>query len=95
MHTAPEFRSVIGTAVTRANPWNKVVVVDLSRVGFMDSSGLGVLIGCHRRLDGSGGELRVVTTDGPATKILRVTSLDTVFKLFSTVDAATGTLDNV
>ena len=87
---------MIETAISHAAPWRSVVVVDLGRVGFMDSSGIGVLIGCHRRLEGLGGELRVVAGDeGPATKILRVTSLDTVFKLFHTTESATGNGNDV
>lgn len=94
LYTAPEFREAVESAVSRANPWKPVVVIDLSRVGFIDSSGVGVLIGCHRRLEGSGGELRVVAGEGPARKILRVTSLDTVFKLFHSAEAATSDLED-
>jgi anti-sigma B factor antagonist len=65
-----------------------VVLVDLAEVTFMDSSGVGVLIGQHRELEGEGGELRIVTGEGPALKILKLTSLDEVFSIFSSREDA-------
>lgn len=95
LHTAPEFRGMIEAAIAHTDSRGSVIVVDLRRVDFMDSSGLGVLIGCHRRLEDLGGELRIVVGEGPAVKILRVTSLDTVFKIFHSTRAATDNLHNV
>jgi anti-sigma B factor antagonist len=67
-----------------------VVVADLSGVPFIDSSGLGVLIGALRRAREAGGELRVVSGDDAVVKILRITGLDRVLPLFSSLDEAVG-----
>lgn len=85
LHAVPGFRAAVEDAESRA-AWH-VVLVDLSEVGFMDSSGLGVLIGRHRELAESGGELRIVAGEA-AMKILRLTSLDTVFSIYDSREEA-------
>jgi anti-sigma B factor antagonist len=66
------------------------VVVDLSGVDFLDSSGLGVLVGVLKRLRTAGGELTLVCASEKLLKIFRITALDRVFPLHDTVEAATG-----
>ncbi len=68
------------------------LVVDLRQVRFMDSVGLGVLIGARRRLRGQGSDqghddrsMQLVCADGPAMRILRLTGLDRVFALHATL----------
>ncbi len=55
------------------------VVVDLSDVRFIDSTGLSVLVRAHRRLSHNGGTLVVRSPSEMAGRVLRVTGLDTVF----------------
>jgi anti-sigma B factor antagonist len=64
------------------------VVVDLQELGFIDSSGLGVLVSALRRLKENGGTLRLVCTKESILKIFRITGLDKVFPIFSTVAEA-------
>lgn len=66
------------------------VVVDLSRVDFLDSTGLGVLVGALKRLRLAGGELALVCASEKLLKIFRITALDRVFRLYDTVAAATA-----
>lgn len=66
------------------------VVVDLTRVDFLDSTGLGVLAGALKRLRLSGGELALVCRSQKLLKIFRITGLDQVFRLYDTVEAATA-----
>lgn len=81
LHAVPRFREAMQDAESRAGAEKPLILVDLSEVGFMDSSGLGVLIGHHRELEERGGELRIIPGEA-ALKILRLTSLDTVFGLY-------------
>jgi anti-sigma B factor antagonist len=67
----------------------KRVVVDLSQVDFLDSSGLGVLVGALKRLRTAGGDLSLVCQQEKLLKIFRITALDRVFALHETVEAAT------
>src|SRR5690349_4234452 len=64
------------------------VVVDLSATTFLDSMALGVIIGGSKRAQQRGGWLRLVAPSAYVRKVLRVTSLDTVYGVFETVDEA-------
>jgi anti-sigma B factor antagonist len=65
------------------------VIVDLSDVPFMDSSGLGVIVGCLKRLRESGGDLALVTMPGsPPSKLLSLTGLDRAIPTFESPDDA-------
>lgn len=93
LHAAPRFRSALQDAESKARAGSEAdsgrpsVIVDLSGVEFMDSSGIGVLIGHHRELEEAGGELRLVTGEA-AMKILRLTSLDKVFSVYGSREEA-------
>ncbi len=62
-------------------------VLDLSQVTYMDSMGLGVLIGFHKRLHGDA-RLALAGVPPKPRKLLELTGLDTRFDSFATVDAA-------
>lgn len=64
------------------------VVVDLQKVGFIDSSGLGVLVSALRRARERGGSVRIVCTRESILKIFRITGLDKVFPIFADVAEA-------
>lgn len=57
------------------------LVLVLDEVTFMDSIGLGVLIGAHKRARVLQGELIIVCTSRQVLNLLRATSLDRVFRL--------------
>jgi anti-sigma B factor antagonist len=58
------------------------VVVDLSAVTFIDSSGLGVLVGVLNRLDDvGGGTLELCGLTGPVRKVFEITGLHEVFTI--------------
>ncbi|TVQ66823.1 MAG: anti-sigma factor antagonist [Balneolaceae bacterium] len=64
------------------------VVVDLSRVKFMNSSGLGMMIGALTTMRKAGGDLRIANATDKIESLLIVTKLITVFKHFKSVDEA-------
>jgi anti-sigma B factor antagonist len=69
------------------------LVVDLRQVSFMDSVGLGVLVGVQRRLRShghGGGSIQLVCAEGLVLRILRLTGLDRVFALHATLADALG-----
>ena len=66
------------------------VVLDLEAVDFLDSTGLGVLIGVLRRINATGGELRVVCSTPRILDLFSLTGLDRVFDLRPSVADATG-----
>ncbi|GAB4281297.1 MAG: anti-sigma factor antagonist BldG [Coriobacteriia bacterium] len=64
------------------------VVVDLSGVGFMDSSGLGALVSALRRIKEKDGTIRLASPREPVMKVLSITGLDKVFPVFDDVEQA-------
>jgi anti-sigma B factor antagonist len=64
------------------------LVVDLTGLGFMDSSGLGVLIATKKRVESTNGSFAVVCDGGPGMRLLTVTGLVHVLNTFESVDAA-------
>lgn len=66
------------------------LILDLEGVGFIDSSGLGVLVSALRRVKERSGTMRIVCTRESILKILRITGLDKVFPIFATVGDAQG-----
>jgi anti-sigma B factor antagonist len=86
VYTAPKLRERLMELV---NAGDTHVVVDLSRVEFLDSTGLGVLVGAHRRLRARDGSLDLVCPHDRLLKVFRITGLDNVFDLHTSVEEAT------
>lgn len=87
IYTSPALKSALAAA---AADGCSTLIVDLNGVGFIDSSGLGVLVGALRRAREAGGDLRVVSVQEGIARILRITGLDHVFVLRATLDEALG-----
>ena len=64
------------------------VVVDLEGVAWMNSSGLGILIGGLSALRKSGGDLRLARVTEKIEEVLRITKLDRVFDIYGNNDDA-------
>lgn len=86
MATAPLLRQQIMTLVTRGSIQ---IVLDLEGVDFIDSTGLGVLVGAVKRVRTAEGELRVVSTRPNLLDLFEITQLTNVFAVFASVEAAT------
>lgn len=63
------------------------VVLDLSRVEFIDSSGLGAIVASMKQL-GDGRTLDLAGLQPVVEKVFRLTRMDTVFNLFGSLDDA-------
>jgi anti-sigma B factor antagonist len=64
------------------------VVVDLSPLSFLDSTGLGALVAARNRAEQTGATLRLVCTSERLLKLFRITGLDAAFEIYPTVPAA-------
>jgi anti-sigma B factor antagonist len=64
------------------------VILDLSRVDFMDTSALAVIVGHWKKLESAGGTLALAGARYRYTKTLWITGLADRLSLFDTVDAA-------
>jgi len=66
----------------------KKLVLDLSKVNRMNSSGLGILINALTTFKQNGGELKLANMTGRVKGLLAITKLNTIFESYDTVDAA-------
>jgi anti-sigma B factor antagonist len=85
IYTAPRLRELLIDLVSKNN---YQIVVNLEKVGFLDSTGLGVLVGGLKRVRAHDGSLDLVCTREQILNIFRITGLTKVFGLYETVDQA-------
>src|ERR671919_3070079 len=87
VYTAPKLREKLIELVSEGT---YDVIVDLEKVDFLDSTGLGVLVGALKRVKAHDGSLSLVCTQDKILKILKITGLTKVFPIHSSVEEATG-----
>ena len=64
------------------------VILDLSGLGIIDSTGVGILVMCHAKLEKVGGSLRIACAKGIILDILRMTHVDRIVKFFPSAEEA-------
>jgi anti-sigma B factor antagonist len=90
--TAPQLRDAL-VRMASEQP-GATIVLDLDGVAFIDSLGLGVLVGGLRRIKGTGGDLVLVCTAPRLLDVLAQCRLDRVFEIYQTVADASGVSDH-
>jgi len=69
----------------------KKIVIDLSKVKWLNSSGLGMLISCLTSVTNAEGKLKIVGATEKVHSLFMITKLITVFDSYETVDQAVTT----
>lgn len=90
--TAWQFRLKLQECVSRISPH---VVVNLSQVNFIDSSGLTSLVAGMRDADKLEGSFRICNVHPDAKLVFEVTMMDSVFEIFDTEQAALANIPSV
>ena len=85
--TAPRLREQL---IALVNDQRYRIVVDLEAVDFIDSTGLGVLIGALKRVRTHDGDLALVCSEPRILKVFEITGLLAVFAVHDTLAAATS-----
>ncbi|MGH9150490.1 MAG: STAS domain-containing protein [Acidimicrobiales bacterium] len=85
--TAPRLREKLIELVSSGS---RDIVVDLEGVEFLDSTGLGVLVGGLKRVRSHDGKLALVCTQRRILKVFEITGLTQVFDIQDTVAGATA-----
>lgn len=85
VYTAPRLREKI---IALVDSGRHRLVVDMERVEFLDSTGLGVLVGGLKRVRAHDGGIDLVCTQGRILRIFRITGLIKVFDIYETVEEA-------
>ena len=83
--SAPRLITGLNDAVGKCD---QPVIVDLSEVAFMDSTGLALLLNAHRRLARRGKGFAVVCADGPVMRVFTITDMVDVLQVRETLAEA-------
>ena len=90
VYTAPEVRQKVLDVVASGRC---LIVVNLHDVTYLDSTGLGVLIGALRRARELGGDMAFVSTNARVNRILDITGLSGVFHMCTSEQRAIAMLE--
>jgi anti-sigma B factor antagonist len=88
VYTAPRLREELVDVIADGC---RRLIVDMNGVTFIDSTGLGVLVGILKRMRTVDGELRVIAANEPVLRTMRITGLQRVLCTHPTVADATAT----
>jgi anti-sigma B factor antagonist len=83
--TAPEFSAML-SAIVNGGPTS--LVLDLTDVMFIDSTGLSVLLNALRQVTHAGGQMAVVCSNPTVLRLFEITRLDTTFDIHAEVEPA-------
>ena len=78
-HTAREIREDIDRQIYLCRAKN--VMLDLQKVGFMDSSGLGLVLGRYAHVKEAGGVLKVLNPSSGAERVLRMAGAEKIIPI--------------
>lgn len=73
-HTAKSIREEIDRYTTKCNP--DVLMLDFKNVEFMDSSGIGLVLGRYRLMQELGGSLKIINMPAHLCKVMRVAGIE-------------------
>jgi|BarGraNGADG00312_1021997.scaffolds.fasta_scaffold24022_2 anti-sigma B factor antagonist len=80
VYSAPKLREAIKDLVDQGR---NNIIVDLEKVDFLDSTGLGVLVGGLKRVKQNEGELGIICNQEKILRIFRITGLTKVFPIYA------------
>jgi len=89
LETAPKLRAVIDAEMVRAQADH--LLLDLSEVGFLDSSGLGAILGRYRTVSAAGGRMGIAGARSAVRRVLRLSGISQIISMYSS--AETGLRD--
>ena len=84
IHTAPDLTEVLSPAIAAGQP----VIVDLTDVTFMDSSGLSVFVTALKRAREAETTLVLVVSEPRVMRVFSITGIDTLIDIHATLDSA-------
>lgn len=85
IYTTPQFKEAVSAAIEEGKPG---IIINMSQVTYMDSSGFGTLLSATKRLRPINGALFLSGCNDAITRMLQITRLNTIFGIYDTEDDA-------
>lgn len=85
LYSSPALRQEIKKQVKKKP---EVLVIELSRVDYMDSSGVATLVEGLKNIGKKGGQLKLAGLTDPVRQVFKFAHLDKVFEIFPDLDKA-------
>lgn len=90
MHVADEFRQEVDKALDASGVRN--ILLNLDKVTFIDSSGLGVILGRYKRISLQGGRMLAIQVRPQVARIMELSGLLKIVGIYKTEAEALGSL---
>ena len=88
--TVKEFKAGIEQITSEGS---KKVIFDMSNLQFIDSSGLGAILSCLRKLNGSGGDLKICGMTKPVRALFELVRMHRIVEIYDSQDEALKTYE--
>ena len=85
IYTTPQFKEAVSAAIDEGRPG---IVINMTQVTYMDSSGFGTLLSATKRLRPVDGALYLSGCNEAITRMLQITRLNTIFGIYATEEEA-------
>lgn len=85
IYTTPQFKEAVSAAIDEGKPG---IVINMTKVTYMDSSGFGTLLSATKRLRPIDGALYLAGCNDAITRMLQITRLNTIFGIYATEEDA-------
>ena len=72
---------------------SRQIVLNLADVNYIDSSGLGTLVGLYTSARSVGGEIKLASLTGRVKDVLQITKLGSIFEFYDTAEEAASTFN--
>jgi anti-sigma B factor antagonist len=88
MNSSSDVRNALATVFKQASSGMKALLIDLSQVRYMDSSGIATLVECMQNCMKKGTRLRLVDLSQPVRDVFELARLTSVFEIFLSINEA-------
>ena len=85
IYTTPQFKEAVSAAIDENKP---AIIINMTQVTYMDSSGFGTLLSATKRLRPLDGALYLSGCNDSIQRMLQITRLNTIFGVYATEDEA-------
>ncbi len=91
IYTTPQFKEAVSAAIDENKP---AIIINMTQVTYMDSSGFGTLLSATKRLRPLDGALYLTGCNDSIQRMLQITRLNTIFGVYATEDEALAAVNS-